>query len=219
MTKKFGIRDSFVTGIFALLPLTLSVTLMWWILVKLWEMIFSAFVPGVDAVIHQFFDPDTALHLEAMHVHHLVGLALLLLFIVCVGFVARRYIGKSLLKLLDKTISLVPGLNFIYATIRQFTATMDPDSPQHDAFRHAVVVKLQGARFLGFLTSRSTIKGQKFATVFLPCNQLIQGYNIMVPEKDVMNLDLRVDEALKYVISFGMVAPHAFKPAKKSSRK
>jgi uncharacterized membrane protein len=216
MDNKFSIKDSFVTGIFALLPLTISVALMWWILVKLWEMFFSAFVPGVDIVIQKFVEPDQAHYLESMHVHQIVGLALLLLFIACVGFVARRYIGKSLLALVDKLISLIPGLNFIYGTIRQFTATMDPDSPQHDAFRHAVVVKVQGMRFLGFLTSRSRIEGKEFATVFLPCNQLIQGYNIMVPAQDVMSLDMRVDEAVKYVISFGIVAPPVFQAQAKA---
>lgn len=215
MPKNQGIKDYFVTGIFAVLPLAISAMLTVWIVGILWEKFLSALVPGVEALIYSAFAAETADLLKRWHVHQVIGLVLLLLMILFVGFVARRFIGKSLLALLDKIVNAIPGLNFIYGTIRQFTATMDPDSPQHDAFRNAVLVNLQGGVMLGFLTSRSVIRGKKYATVFIPCNQLIQGYNFMVPEKDVTSLDMKVDDALKYVISFGMVAPPVFK-AKKS---
>jgi uncharacterized membrane protein len=212
--KRYGLKDYFITGIFAVLPLAISVGLAAWILQVAWLRFFSAFVPGVQALIQKFLPPDLAAALIGQHVHEVVGFVLLLVFILCVGIIARRYIGKSLLALLDRIVNAIPGLNFIYGTIRQFTATIYPDSPQHDAFRHAVLVKFGRARLLGFLTNHSMISGKKYASVFLPCNQLIQGYNILVPEGDVEALDMKVDDALKYVISFGMVAPPVFKSDK-----
>jgi uncharacterized membrane protein len=216
--KRYGIKQYFVTGIFTVLPLAISVSLVIWILNFAWDKFFSAFVPGVDGLVHYFFPPDTALLLEQWHVHQWTGIVLLLLAILCVGFVARRYIGLTLLRLLDRVVNAIPGLNFIYGTIRQFTSTMDPDSPQHDAFRHAVLVHFNGAYLIGFLTSHTEVKGKKFASVFFPCNQLIQGYNLIVPEKDITTLDMKVDDALKYVISFGMVAPTRFKAIVKRSK-
>jgi uncharacterized membrane protein len=208
--KPSRLKDYFITGVFALLPLAISVALGVWILGVLWQNFFSAFVPGVEALLRASLPPEAVAKLEAWRVHQAIGLALLLAFIAAVGFVARNIIGKSLLTLLDKVVAAIPGLNFIYGTIRQFTSTMDPESPQRDAFRHAVLVKVGSARMLGFLTSRSKVKGQALATVFVPCNQLIQGYNLLVPEKDVVHLDMNVDEAFKYIISFGMMAPQAF---------
>ena len=211
---KQGIKDYFITGIFAVLPLALTVTVALWVVSLLWDKFFSLLVPGCDRILNLVFTPEMAHELESYHVHQILGFVLLLAIIVAIGFVARRLIGLSLLKLLDQVISAIPGLNFIYGTIRQFTSTMDPDSPQRDAFRHAVLIQVNGAQMLGFLTSRSRIKGKPYATVFVPCNQLIQGYNLMVPEKSVTHLDMNVDDALKYVISFGMVAPLAFLPRK-----
>ncbi len=219
MEEKHGIKDYFVTGMFAILPLAISIALTIWIVELLWESFFSAFVPGVQAAFRAFFTPEMAALFERLHIHQAVGLALLLLVIVSVGFVARHFIGKSLLRLLDRVVNAIPGLNFIYGTIRQFTSTMDPESPQRDAFRQAVLVKVAEIRVLGFLTSRSVVNGKKFATVFFPCNQLIQGYNLIVPEKDVTLLDINVDDAFKYVISFGMVAPPAFQARKGRSKK
>lgn len=219
MENQKGIKDYFVTGIFAILPLAISVALAAWILGILWESFFSAFVPGVQAVLRKFFSPEMVAQLEKFRVHQAIGLGLLLAFIVATGFVARNFIGKSLLTLLDRVVNAIPGLNFIYGTIRQFTSTMDPDSPQRDAFRQAVLARVGSAQMLGFLTSRSKIGGKVFATVFVPCNQLIQGYNLLLPERDVTLLDLNVDDAFKYVISFGMVAPAVFKIRKSPPKK
>jgi uncharacterized membrane protein len=113
---------------------------------------------------------------------------------------------------MDKVVAAIPGLNFIYGTIRQFTSTMAPDSPQRDAFRQAVLVKVAGGYMMGFLTSRSNIGNKSYATVFIVCNQLIQGYNLLVPHRDVMPLEMNMDDAIKYVVSFGMVAPPSFLP-------
>jgi uncharacterized membrane protein len=192
--------------------LAISIMLTLWILGLLWDSFFSAFVPGVQTAFRAFLPEDVVAQLESWRIHQALGLTLLVSFIVVVGFVARRYVGKSLLALMDKVVAAIPGLNFIYGTIRQFTSTMDPDSPQRDAFRQAVLVKVAGGYMMGFLTSRSNIGNKSYATVFIVCNQLIQGYNLLVPHRDVMPLEMNMDDAIKYVVSFGMVAPPSFLP-------
>jgi uncharacterized membrane protein len=220
--KPHGIKEYFVTGLFAVLPLALTISVSIWILRLLWEKFFSLLVLAGEAILRISFSPEVASQLRERHVHEAIGFLLLLAIIIFVGFVSRRFIGKSLLRLMEQIIHAIPGFNFIYATIRQFTSTMDPASPQRDAFRQAVLVRVAGGYMLGFLTSHSELaKGPKkrFATVFIPCNQLIQGYNLLVEEKDLMPLDMNVDDAFKYVISFGMVAPHILKPSKQLRKK
>ncbi len=214
MPKHRKLKDYFVTGLFALLPMVFTVWVVMWVAQLAWERFFSLAVPAVEYAFHSLLSNEMADKLIAWHLHQLIGMVILMASIVVVGFVARNFLGKSLLALLDRLINAVPGLNFIYGTIRQFTSTMDPESPQRDAFRQAVLAKVQNGFMLGFLTSRSKVQardGRVFATVFIPCNQIIQGYNIVVEEKELIPLDLSVDDAFKYVVSFGMMAPQDFK--------
>src|SRR5687767_2242461 len=108
MEEKHGLKDYFVTGMFAILPLAISIALTIWILELLWESFFSAFVPGVQAIFREFFAPETVVIFERWRLHQALGLLLLLLVIVSVGFVARHFIGKSLLKLLDRVVNAIP---------------------------------------------------------------------------------------------------------------
>lgn len=217
--KSYGIKDYFITGLIVLMPFLITLWLSVWIAVLAWQRFLSIFVPGVDAIIRATLNADTIALLEAWHFPEIVGFLLLLLFVIVIGFVARRYIGISLIALITRIIEVIPGLNFIYSTVRQLTATMDPESPQHDAFKNAVLAKLGDAEVIGFLTSHSLVGKRRYATVFVPCNQLVQGYSLFIPEENVRALDLKVDDAIKYVISFGMVAPSEIKTLETGRRR
>ncbi len=217
MTKKrsHGLRESFVTGLFALLPLLVTLMVAGFLANFLWDHFFSLLVPSAKMILEMSFSPDTVARLESFRVHQVLAVVLLLGLITIAGFVARRYIGRVFLRIADRVLSAIPGVNFVHGTITQFVSTMDPESPQRDAFRQAVLVRMGRGYLFGFMTNRGAkFGGENLATVFLPCNQLIQGYNMLVPEKDVIPLDMHVDEAFKYVISFGMAAPHVFQPRK-----
>lgn len=213
--KKVGLREYFIAGLFSLLPMVLTV----WVAVYLgqfaWNSFFSLFVPLVNHGLEYIAEPVTVDAWRKLHLPQMMGLFLILFFVVGVGFVAKRFFGSGLLKLVDKMIGAIPGVNWIYGTIRQFADTMDPASPQAEAFRRPVLVKVEHGYVLGFLTSRSMIPvgraSKRMVTVFFPCNQLIQGYNLIVEESRCTPLDMNVDEAIKYVVSFGMMAPPIFK--------
>jgi uncharacterized membrane protein len=216
--KKIGLKDYFVTGMFSILPLLFTVWVAQYLLKLAWNSFFSLFVPLVDQGMHQIADQATVQGWEAAHLHEVIGLVLILAFVIFVGLVARQFVGSGLIRLVDKIMNAIPGVNWIYSTIHQLTDTMDPASPQHDAFRKPVLVKLEHGYLLGFMTSRSVLRGAKgarLATVFFPCNQLIQGYNLLVEEKRCTPVNMNVDEAIKYVVSFGMMAPPIFQPSVK----
>jgi uncharacterized membrane protein len=213
--KKDGLKEYFIAGLFSLLPLVFTVWVARYLAHFAWNSFFSLFVPLVDRAMTAIGEPT----MVGTWQDEFIGFVLLLFFVLGVGFVAKRFVGSGLLKLVDKMVGAIPGVNWIYGTIRQLADTMDPASPQHDAFRKPVLVKMEHGYVMGFLTSRSELKGRTFATVFFPCNQLIQGYNLLVEESRCMALDMNVDAAIKYVVSFGMMAPPVFKSAALKKKK
>jgi uncharacterized membrane protein len=216
--EKTGLRGYFVAGMFSILPLVFTVWVAQYLLKLAWTSFFSLFVPLVDQGMRRIADEATVQGWESAHLHELIGFVLILAFVVAVGVVARQFVGSGLIRLVDKIMNAIPGVNWIYSTIHQLTDTMDPASPQHDAFRKPVLVKMEHGYLLGFMTSRSTLKGKRLATVFFPCNQLIQGYNLLVEEDRCTPVNMNVDEAIKYVVSFGMMAPPIFHAAPKKKR-
>lgn len=205
-----SIKDYFITGIFAILPLIITFAVLRWAARLAWEGLFSLAVPTTRHVLSTLVSPESMAVLERFYVPQLIGLSIMAAFLVAAGFVAKQIIGRSLAALLERVILAIPGVGFVYGTIRQFISTMDPESPQRDAFRKVVLVDIGRARMMGFLTSHSKLSssaGKTFATVFIPCNQLLQGYNLVVEDRKITPLDMSVDDAFKYIVSFGMVAP------------
>ena len=186
--EQTGLKDYFVAGLFSILPLVFTVWVAKYLLVLAWQSFFSLFVPLTDRGMQAVADPGTVEAWKAWHLnekdHRLRPDPALWWW--CRAFFARRFVGSGLLKLVDKIIQRIPGVNWIYSTIHQLTDTMDPASPQHDAFRKPVLVQMEQGYLLGFLIQPLPCcrgpKRKRLATVFFPCNQLIQGYNLLVEE-------------------------------------
>ncbi|MES2202313.1 MAG: DUF502 domain-containing protein [candidate division FCPU426 bacterium] len=208
--KKPGLKGYFITGLFSVLPLIFTVWVALFLLRFAWNSVFSLLVPLVDQGLLFMASPATVELWRKAFLPELTGFLLILVIILTAGFVATHLFGRSLQALVDKVMGLIPGVNWIYGTIRQFSSTMDPASPRRDAFSRPVLVTMEMGYVLGFMTSRSLLKGKPMATVFFPCNQLVQGYNLVVEESRCIPLEMSVDEAVKYVVSFGLMAPPVF---------
>jgi uncharacterized membrane protein len=110
-------------------------------------------------------------------------------------------------------LARVPVVKSIYASVKQVSDTLFSDSG--NAFRKAVLVQFprQGAWTIAFITGQpggdivNHLQGD-FVSVYVPTTpNPTGGYFLMMPRADVIELDMSVDEALKYIISMGVVAP------------
>ena len=138
---------------------------------------------------------------------------LTLLIIFVTGLIATNFFGKKLILLWEYMLARVPVVKSIYASVKQVSDTLFSDSG--NAFRRAVLVQFprQGTWTIAFVTGQpggdvaNHLQGD-FISVYVPTTpNPTGGYFLMLPRAEVVELNMSVDEALKYIISMGVVAP------------
>lgn len=141
------------------------------------------------------------------------GVILTLLIILVTGLIATNFLGKRLLMVWEGLLSRVPVVKSIYSSVKQVSDTLFSDSG--NAFRQALLVQFprEGSWTIAFLTGQPGgdvarhLDGE-YVSVYVPTTpNPTGGYFLMMPKQDVIELDISVDEALKYIISMGVVAP------------
>ena len=141
------------------------------------------------------------------------GVVLSLLVILLTGLVTANFIGQRLLKFWESALSRIPVVKSVYSSVKQVSDTVFSSSGE--AFRKALLVQYprQGAWTIAFLTG--TPRGDAarhlpgdYVSVYVPTTpNPTSGFFLMMPRAEVIELDMSVDEALKYVISMGVVGP------------
>jgi uncharacterized membrane protein len=124
------------------------------------------------------------------------------------GLIGRRIYGK-----VEATISRVPGFKQVYPHVKQLVDLVIGDKPM--AFKRVVLVEYprKGIWTVGLVTSNSLKSAAEFAgapclTVFIPSTPTpFTGFTINVPEQDVLDLPISVDEALRFVLTGGVLVP------------
>ena len=148
--------------------------------------------------------------------YHIPGLGLLLTFLVVIatGVLASNIIGQRLLRIWEALLGRIPVVKSIYGGVKQVSDALF--TPGGHAFRKALLVQYprQGCWTIAFLTGLpggdvvNHLKGD-FVSVYVPTTpNPTSGFFLMMPRQDVIELDMSVDEALKYVVSIGVVAPN-----------
>ena len=143
-----------------------------------------------------------------------VGALLTLAMIFLTGLLATNFIGQKLVDWWDKLLSRIPVVNSLYKAIKQVSDTLL--APNGNAFRKALLIEYprRDAWTIAFLTGGppggdigNHLRGE-FVSVYVPTTpNPTSGFFLMLPRADVVELDMSVDEALKYIISMGVVAP------------
>lgn len=141
------------------------------------------------------------------------GVILTALVLLITGIVATNILGRRLLQLGGMIVKRIPIVRSIYMSVKQVSDTLFSDSG--NAFRKAVLVQFphQGTWAVGFVTGVPSGEidsklGGDLISVFVPTTpNPTSGFLFMAKTTDVKELDMTVDEALKYVISLGVVMP------------
>jgi uncharacterized membrane protein len=144
-----------------------------------------------------------------------MGVLLTLVIVLLTGVVAANFIGERLVGLWNDILRRIPFVRSIYSGVKQVSDTLF--SPTGQAFRKALLVQWphEGVWTIAFLTGVpggdvvNHLKGD-YVSVYVPTTpNPTGGYFVMLPSADVIELDMSVDEALKYVISMGVATPAA----------
>jgi len=148
---------------------------------------------------------------------HIPGMGVLLtvLIVVVTGMLAANFIGERLVRWWHEILHRIPVVNSVYSSVKQVSDTLFASSGQ--AFRKALLVQWprEGMWTIAFLTGvpggdvANHLKGD-YISVYVPTTpNPTGGYFVIVARSDVIELDMSVDQALKYIISMGVVAPAA----------
>ena len=195
-----SVKKYFITGLLIWIPLAITI----WVLKLV-----------VDVLDQSLLLLPDRLHTENWLGFHLPGLGaiLTLLIVFLTGIFATNFFGAQLVRLWHQVLNRIPVVNSIYSSVKQISDTLFSSSGQ--AFRKALLVQWphQGMWTVAFLTG--TPGGDVVrhipddcVSVYVPTTpNPTGGYFVIVRRKDVVELDMTVDEALKYIISMGVVPP------------
>ena len=142
-----------------------------------------------------------------------VGALMTLLVVFVTGLLTTNFIGQRLVRWWEALLHRIPVVRSVYQSVKQISDTVF--SPSGQAFRQAVLVQYPrpGSWTIGFLTGTpggeiATHLGNNMVSLYVPTTpNPTSGFFLMVPKTDVVELDMSVEDALKYLISMGVVAP------------
>ena len=144
-----------------------------------------------------------------------LGVLLAAAIVVITGVVAANFAGQRLIQLWENIVGRIPFVKSIYSSVKQVSDTLLSDSG--NAFRKALLVEFphDGAWTIAFLTgtpapSVAAHLSGEHVSVYVPTTpNPTSGYFIIVPKARTRELDMSIEEALKYVVSMGVVVPRA----------
>ncbi|MDR1708918.1 MAG: DUF502 domain-containing protein [Candidatus Accumulibacter sp.] len=199
------IKRYFITGLLIWIPLVIT----GWVL--------SLIVGVADRLLPAAMHPRHLLGIDVPGMGIVVTLAILL----ATGLLATNIIGQRLVSWWERLLARIPFVNSLYRGVKQVSDTLL--SPSGMAFRQPLLVPYPhaGAWTIAFLTGEpgdnvvGRLEGGGYVSVYVPTTpNPTSGFLLMFRRDQVIELDMDVDEALKYIISMGVVAPpgHVRKP-------
>ena len=206
-----GLRASFLTGLVVVLPVGLTIYFVWavigWIDGWILPLIPSYYQP--DAMIRRWFGPDYEFPVRG------VGVLVFLVFTIFMGWVAKGLIGRSLIRQGEELVDRMPVVRSIYGAIKQVAETFFNKKEQ--SFDKVVLVEFPraGSWALGFVSTRPkgglaerlAAMGPEMSAVFVGLTPFTSGMLLFVPSRDLIELDMGVDDAAKLIVSGGLVYP------------
>jgi uncharacterized membrane protein len=205
-------RADFVTGLVVVLPGVISIALLVWLFFTISNI--------TDTLL--IFIPKTITHQNngdgRMYWYwSLIALLVAILLIGVAGRLARNYFGKKIIEWVERVLMHVPLLNKFYGAIRQVNEAFT--AGKKESFKTVVLVEFprEGIYSIGFITSEQHNEVQqkmkeKVACVFVPTTpNPTSGFLILVPETQVIKLEMSVADAIKYIVSLGSIS-HGYAP-------
>lgn len=193
-------RRYLITGLLIWVPLAITI----WVL----NFIINTMEPTLRLLPSQW-QPDKLLGI------HIPGFGLLLAFaiVMITGLLTANFLGQRMVRFWEALLSRIPIVRSIYSSVKQVSDTLFSDGG--NAFRKALLVQYprEGCWTIAFQTgvpsSEVTAKlGEQLISVYVPTTpNPTSGFFLMMKPSQVRELDMSVDEALKYVVSMGVVAP------------
>ncbi|MEE3715804.1 DUF502 domain-containing protein [Tumidithrix elongata RA019] len=205
-----AVKNDLIAGLLVIIPLATTIWLT--LTIAAWSIDLLTRIP-------KQLNPLMGLHPLLINlINLLVGLAVPLASLLLVGLMARNFVGQWLLKISESLLQSIPLAGAVYKTLKQLLQTLLQDS--NEKFRRVVLVEYprRGIWRIAFVTGEigGEIEAdleQSMLSIFLPTTpNPTNGWYAIVPEMDVVNLSMSVEDAFKLIISAGIVLPEQLIP-------
>lgn len=202
-TRVISLRNAFFSGLLLLAPLVVTI----WAFIKIIGIVGGSFRPLYDQFLPQ------ALR-SVPFLWDILATVLVMAFVTLFGYVSRYFLGKYFLSVGERAIQGIPGVNSVYNTVKQIVETFGGNN--RNIFSKVVLVEFprKGIHAIGFLTNKTRGEAQartdeEVWTVFVPtAPNPTSGFLILLPRREITELEMSVGDGMKMVISGGAVMPH-----------
>ena len=206
-----GFRNSFLTGLVVIAPVALTIWLIWSVIGWIDGFVLP-FIPNLyhpDNILNTFFGQDVAINIRGL------GVVAFLLFTTFVGWIAKGFLGRSLIRIGENLVRRMPVVRSIYSGVKQIAETVFAQSDR--SFEKACLIEYprKGIWAVGFVSTEA--KGEvkykaksnsDLLSVFVPTTpNPTSGFMLFFPRNDVIELEMSIEDAAKLVISAGLVYP------------
>mgnify|MGYP001465639759 FL=1 len=198
-----NLRNNFLTGLAVIIPVFITTYLIWSTI---------GIVDGwVLPLIPEKYALDKFIGIDVKG----IGVIIFLLFTVFIGSLTKGYFGRTILKSAESLVDRMPVVRSIYNGIKQIAETVFSQS--NNSFERACLVEYprKGIWAVAFVSTKTKGevsekigKNKELFSIFLPTTpNPTSGFLLFLPEKDIIFLDMTVEDAAKLVISAGLVTP------------
>lgn len=206
------LRNYFIAGILVTAPIGLTIYLVW--------LIVGVVDGWVTPLIPPRYNPNTYLPFGIPG----IGLVVAIVGLILIGALTSNLLGRLFLRTSDRILARVPVVRGLYSAIKQLTETIF--GKQSAAFRQVVLIEYprRGIWGLAFITGVTEGEVQELTdtevvNIFVPTTpNPTSGFLLFIPKRDVVVLNMTVEEGIKMVISGGIVSPPDRRPEETKQR-
>jgi uncharacterized membrane protein len=204
-TRLASLRNAFITGLLLLAPIAVTWLVFSWLVEK---------VGGGFRDIFFFYVPEVLRNNPSLAVGwDILSTLIVIILVTALGYVSRLFLGRFFGAVAERFILGIPGIGTVYSTVKQIVDTFS--SQNRNMFSKVVLVQFPrpGMYSMGFLTNKAQGEPQarttdEVWTVFIPTTpNPTTGFLVMLPKKDILELEMSVGDGMKMIISGGAVVP------------
>jgi len=201
---KTSLRKYFFTGLLVIVPISVTGYAIWFLL------------KAMDAILK--YVPDRYLPETYLHIHIPgLGLILVVFLVFAVGLLTRNFVGRKMVHLGEKIVDRIPLARIIYVGVKQLLEALFFQKTK--AFDKAALIEYprRGIYAICFITGESKGEVQcktnkNMINVFVPTTpNPTSGFYILIPENELIILNMSVEDAFKLIVSGGIVSPNEAK--------
>ncbi len=195
------LRNYFLAGVLVTAPIAITIYIVW---------TFLSFLDAkITPLIPYSYNPNTYLPFDIPG----LGLVITVIFFILIGWSTRNFLGRLMVRWSEYIVERVPVINKIYVAIKNVFETIM--SSKSDAFKEVVMFEYPKAEMwvLGFVTGMSKGEVQEktaneTVNIFVPTTpNPTSGFLLFVPKKNLIYMDMTVEEGIKLIVSGGIISP------------